>query len=74
MTIKQGAENVLVDCGTDFSDFSITSQHGTTTIHQPAEAGADFSPRLSTCASILNDAGFRVVMFRDGRGGHIQVS
>ena len=74
MTIKQGAENVLHDCGTDFGDVLIMSLRDTTTIHQPSDSVSDFSQRLSTCADILADAGFRVVMFRDGRGGHIEIS
>ena len=74
MTIKQGAENVLRACGTDFSDLAITSRHDTTTIHQPSDSVSSFSERLSTCATVLAEAGFRVVMFRDGRGGHIEIS
>jgi len=74
MTIKQGAEHVLLDCGTNFSDLLITSLHDTTTVHQPSDTASGFSQRLTTCANILADAGFRVVMFRDGRGGHIEIS
>jgi len=74
MTVKQGAENVLLGCGADFSDFSITSLRDTTVIHQPPGDDTGFSYRLKSCAGILADAGFKVILLRDGLGAHIEIS